>query len=320
MKRRTWLGLMAAAGVTAAWPLRAQTWPARPVRLIVPFAPGGAADTLARRLGEHLGQRLGQPVLVENRPGGNTLIAAESVLRAPADGYTFYSTATAILQMPMLYPGRYDEARDFVAVAHYAATPVALAVPGDSPARDVAALVAHLRAKKDSAYGSTGVGGSQHLYGEVLKRSTGIDSAHVPYKGEAPLLSDFLGGRLDWYIATPISVLPHVHAGKARLLAVTGKTRVDSMPDVPTFSEAGVDGLHLVGWHGMFAAAGTPPDIIARMSAETVQVLDLPDIRAFLLESGLVPRPLDHTAFAAELPQFRTYFQNIIDSHQIRVD
>lgn len=302
-------------------PAAAQTYPERPVRIVVPFAPGGASDVLTRRIGEQLAERLKQPVVVENKAGGNTLIASEAVAKSAADGYTLYSTNTTLLQIPLLYPARYDALRDFAPVAQFALAPLALAVPTSSPAQDVAGLVEWLKARPGTtSYGTAGAGGTQHILSESFKLAAGVDSVHLPYKGESPLLTDFLGGRIDWYIATPITILPQVRAGKVRLLAVTGEQRFALAPEVPTFKELGYADQAMVGWYALFAPAGTPAPIIERLGREVAAIVRSPDVEAYLRENGLVPSGSGAQEFGPQLKPFQDGFARMIKASNIRVE
>ncbi|WP_194714926.1 Bug family tripartite tricarboxylate transporter substrate binding protein [Noviherbaspirillum soli] len=300
----------------------AGSYPDKPVRIVVPFAPGGASDTITRKIADKLSPRLRQPVIVDNRAGGNTVIASEHVAKGPKDGYTIYSTNTTIFQVPMVSPNaRYDEEKDFRPLARCCTAPLALVVRADSPVRTTREFVENMKARPgQTSYGTAGAGGTQHILSEALKRSGGIDSIHIPYKGEAPLVSDFLGGRLDWYIATPITIAPFVKSGKARVLAVTGPDRIPLFPDIPTFKEQGIPSLEAVGWYGLFAPAGTPASVVDRLSQELVAVLQQPDITQYINESGLVPAVLGADEFAKTLPPLRETFRTLIRENNIKVE
>lgn len=323
MKFRIIVALLAAlcgsAGVHAN---EASAYPDRQVRIIVPFAPGGASDTITRKIAEKLAGAMKQSVLVENKAGGNTMIASDFVAKAPRDGYTLYSTNTTIVQMPMLYANAsYNEERDFTPIAQCCSAPLALVVRSDSPVKNVKEFVEQVRARPGkTSYGTAGAGGTQHILSEAFRRATGIDSVHVPYKGEAPLVVDFLGGRLDWYIATPITIQPHVQSGKVRVLAVTGDQRVGLFPDAPTFKEAGVPQLDVVGWYGFFAPAKTPAPVVERLSKEIVAILKQPDITEYLVKNGLVPTAYDAFEFGKRLPAFRDTFRSMVKENNIKVD
>jgi tripartite-type tricarboxylate transporter receptor subunit TctC len=171
-----------------------------------------------------------------------------------------------------------------------------------------------------NAYGTAGSGGTQHILSEAFRRAMGIDAIHAPYKGEAPLVADFLGGRLDWYIATPITILPHVQSGKVRVLAVTGDDRIGLFPEAPTFREAGVPQMNAVGWYGVFAPANTPAPIVDRLSKEIVAIVKQPDIVEYLIKNGLVQTGYDAGEFAKRLPAFRQTFRSMIRENNIKVD
>jgi tripartite-type tricarboxylate transporter receptor subunit TctC len=306
----------------AAYADEVSTYPDKPIRIVVPFAPGGASDVITRKIADKLSPRLKQPVIVDNRAGGNTMIASEFVAKAPKDGYTIYSTNTALIQMPMLYStARYDEEKDFTPLAQCCGAPLALVVRADSPPKSVKEFIDYIKARPgQTSYGTAGAGGTQHLLSETLKRTAGIDSIHVPYKGEAPLMTDFIGGRIDWYIATPITISPHVKSGKVRVLAVTGEDRVSLFPDTPTFKELGVPKLDVVGWYGLFAPAKTPKAIIDKLSKELVAVMKQPDIIAYIRENGLVPTALGSDEFANRLPAVRETFRTMIKENNIKIE
>jgi tripartite-type tricarboxylate transporter receptor subunit TctC len=297
------------------------SYPEKPLRVVVPYLPGGAADVITRRVGERLSQRLKQPVVVDNRPGGNTLIGTEAVAKSAADGYTLYSTNTTLLQMPFLYPGRYNALRDFRPVAQYAESPLALAVLSSVPASNVKEFVAYLKSRPGrTSYGSSGVGGTQHIFSEAFKRATGVDSVLVPYRGEPPLMTDFLGGRIDWFIATPHAVYPHVKSGKVKLLAVTGEQRFDLAPNVPTFKEEGIADLVVVGWYALFAPAATPTPIIEKLSREVAEIIRTPEITQYLRDNGLVPTGAGHQDFLPKLKVTEEAFGRMIRENNITVD
>lgn len=323
MKRLVSCLFLSALGLSAAaYADDASKYPDRPVRIVVPFAPGGASDVITRKIADQLSPRLKQQVIVDNRAGGNTIIASEHVINSPKDGYTLYSTNTTLVQIPMLYSSaRYNEEKDFTPLAQCCGAPLVLVVRADSPVKTTQELFDYIKARPGTtSYGTSGAGGTQHLLSETLKRTTGMDSVHVPYKGEAPLMSDFLGSRIDWYIATPITISPHIKSGRVRPLAVTGNERIPIFPDVPTFKEQGVARLDVVGWYGLFAPAGTPQAIVDRLSTALVQVLKEPDITAYIAENGLVPTALGAEEFAKRLPAFRETFRTMITENNIKIE
>lgn len=280
------LAVLAALAPLAA---HAQPWPVRPLRLIVPFAPGGPADIVARALAAGLAAPLGQPLVVENRAGGNANIGAEAALQAAADGYTlFLATSTHASNVSMEARLRYDLVRDFAPVARLAWFPLVLAVHPSVPARSVAELIALARAKPGALnYASAGSGGGAHLAAESFRAATGADLVHVPYKGTGPAVADLVAGHVGLMFASVASVIGQVKSGQLRPLAATGARRIAALPAVPTLAEAGLPGLVIVSWFGLLAPAGTPAAAIARLNAETGRVLGSADfLRRLEAEGG----------------------------------
>ncbi len=263
----------AAVAIVAALPILAigQAFPSRPLHVVVPFAPGGAVDTVARIVGAQLSMQVGQAVVVENKPGGQANIGAEVVAHAAPDGYTMLLGANGLATNPTLMHMSFDPLEAFATVARVGYAPLVLVVPEASPAQSVAGLVAYIKAHPGATnYGSAAVGGSGHLASELFKMKTATDSQHVPYKGGAPALTDLIAGRLTYMLINPLEAAPHVKAGKLRALAVSAPKRIGSLPDVPTFDEAGVPGFQATVWWGFVrsgrhaegrgraAAAGNP--------------------------------------------------------------
>lgn len=234
--------------------------PAKPLRVVVPFAPGGAVDTVARIVGERLATQIGQPVVVENKPGDNANIGAHEVVRAGADGGTLLLGANGLATNPFLSKRLpFDPLTDLVAVGRAGYATLVLVVPADSKVSDLSQLIALAREKKgEMNYGSSAIGGSGHLAGELFKRSADIKALHVAYKGGAPALTDLIGGRLDFMLINPLEAAPHVASGRLRALAVATGKRIDALPKVPTFAEAGVPGFNATVWWGYMAPAKTP--------------------------------------------------------------
>lgn len=277
---------------TSAGPARAQAaggWPNRPIRLIHPWAAGGGGDIVSRLLAEKMRVELGQPVLVENRPGAGGNVGAELAARQPADGYSIMTTAAGFAIAPSLFRNlNYDALKDFVPVTKIATAPLLVLVRADSPLRSMADLVA--QAKKDPkslTYGSFGNGSPAHLMGESINRLAGISMTHVPYTGGGAA-TDLMGGSLSLAILDALSQTPQVKAGKLRALALNGTNRLPSLPDVPTLAETGI-AFELVGWHAMFAPAGTPPEVVERLNRVVNQIIAMPDVRARMFEVALFP-------------------------------
>ena len=265
-----------------AVPAGAQSWPAKPVRLLIGFSPGGPSDILSRLVGSKLAEGLGQPFVFDNRPGAGGNIAAELTAKSPPDGYTVLMGNNSILATNhVLYknPG-YDPVKDFEPVALIAAQPNILVVHPALPVKTVKELIVLAKAKPDALnYASTGSGAAAHLAAELFKSMTGTRMVHIPYKGAAPALTDVLAGQCQVMFATSLSVQPHIQAGRLRPLAVTTAQRARANPDLPTVAEAGVPGFEANTWHGMVLPARTPPAIVGRLNAEINKVLHNADIR-----------------------------------------
>ena len=277
---------------TVATDAAAQAYPNKPIRLIVPYAAGGATDLMARSIAQKLGAGLGVQVVVDNRGGAGGNIAADIAAKAPPDGYTLFFGATGQLVInPVLYAKlTFDPMKDFAPIGLVGQLPLFLTVPVTLPINSVAELVAAVRAKPDKFnYGSSGIGGTTHLAMEMLKARTGMSITHVPYKGTAAAVNDMLGGSLQVMFDAWATTGPHVHSGKLRFLAVSSATRSAFEPKVPTVAESGYPGFDLGVWYGLLAPAGTPADIIARLSAETAKVTVQPDLKQTFATMGMEP-------------------------------
>jgi len=288
----------------------AQTYPVKPIRFVVPFAPGGASDVLARLVGQKLAERLGQPVVVENKPGAATTVGAAEVARAPADGYTLLLAPAPFVIAPLMYQNLpYDAARDFTGVALLASSPLILTAHPSVAATTPQELLALAKSKPGAImYGSPGNGSVPHLATELFKMRTGADFTHVPYKGGGPAVSDLVAGHIGVMFASPIEVSQHVAAGKLRYIVASTKDRVPSLPGVPTVGELGIAGFDVVAWFGVVAPAATPKDIVSRLSQEIGQILAAPDVREKLAAQGaditFLPAPEFNAFIAREREQW----------------
>ena len=279
---RLFVALAAGACALSASPVAwGQAWPAKPVKFVIPYPPGGLADTYARTLGQALSDRLAQPVVVENKPGGSLIIGTEAVAKAPADGYTILlaSVSSLALNASAFKKLPYDPVKDFAPVAMTFHIPLFLMVNIDLPVKSVRELIAYAKANPGKlSFASLGHGSSLHIAGEVFKTMAGIDILHVPYKGTTTALPDLVSGRVSM-IFDGGAFLPQVQGGKVRLLAITSPKRLDSMPEVPTMAEAGVPGYDLSFWFGIAAPAGTPRPIVDRLSREIGEISRQPAFR-----------------------------------------
>ncbi len=264
------------------------TYPAKPIRLLVGYAPGGATDIVARTIATKLQESLGQPVIVENKPGATSNIATEMVVKAQPDGYTLLlgTIANATNMTAYKNPG-YDTLRDLVPITQTMSAPSVLAVHPSVPAKSLRELIALAKAQPGKlTYASSGTGGSPHLAGELLKLRAGIDLLHIPYKGATPGMTDLLGGQVTMSFQTALSAIPHLQSGKLNVIAVAATKRMTLLPNVPTMAEAGLPDFEVSSWNGLFAPAKTPPEIIARLHQATVKVLAQPEVRDKLAAQG----------------------------------
>lgn len=308
--RRRWLGAATGATVVAGLPLGARAeagWPTRPVRVIVPFPPGGATDITARLLAERLAPRLGQPVVIENKGGASGILGTDMTAKAPPDGYTIaVSLSTSFLINQFLYSKLpYDPQRDLVLLSLLATAPVTLVVRPGLAVRTVPELLDHLRANKGKvSYGSWGAGSYAHLGGAYLSKILDAGMSHVPYKGEAAMLQDLVGGQIDLAFASAVGARPYLGPGKLTVVGVTGDQRMQVLPDVPTLAEQGLkdDAFRVVGWVALGGPAKLPPAIVERLAKETEAVFADADVRQRISDMGFVP-------VAAGPAEFRAIYQ-----------
>lgn len=265
-------------------------YPAKPVRIIVGYQAGGPTDMVARLLATKLQTALGQPFVVENKTGAGSNIASEYVAAAPADGYTLLLAAAPITMNGFVYKNqKFDVQKSFEPISMVMSAPAILAVSPTLPVKNLQELIA--LAKKEPGkltFGSTGTGGSQHMAGEMLKQRAGMDIVHVPYKGASAALTDLIAGHITMAFMTSVSAVPYLKAGKIRPIAVAASTRLSQLPDIPTFTEAGLAGFESDSWNGLFAPAGTQPSILNKLHAEVVKAVASPDIRDKLVPQGAV--------------------------------
>ena len=282
---------LAALAVAAAAPASA-AYPDKPIRIIVPFSPGGATDMLARTVGQKLQESWGQPVIVENRPGAGGNIGAAAVAKAAPDGYTLLLVAAGFMAVnPHVYNNlTYDSVKDFAPITQMVSAPLLLVTHPSVPVANFQDYVRLVKAEAGKfPVGNGGVGTAQHLGGEYLDMVAQMKSLHVPYKGSAPATADLLGGQVKAMLDNMVTLIPHVKAGKLKALAVTSKERVSNLPDVPTVSESGLPGFETGTWYGIVAPAGTPKDVVEKLKKEIVRILALPEMRESFLKQGLQP-------------------------------
>ena len=316
---RTTAAALLALGCLAAG---AQTYPSRPIKLVVPFAPGGGADLVARAVAVPLARRLGQPVVVENKPGGGGTLGADLVAKAPADGYTvLYTTPGVQFTNPFLMAKLpYDPVHDLVPVSQVAVVPSVLVVNKSVPASNLKELMQYARANPGKlTFASAGIGSSSHLAGELLKYTAKVDMVHVPYRGTGPALQDLLGGQVSMAIDSVVVYQPHIESGTVRAIAVSSAERVPSLPGVPSMADdfPGFEGSPI---NYLSVRAGTPPEIVQRLSAEVNAVLSSPETRKALLANGVLPKGSTPEQMAAVVKTETAKWKKVIEVSGAKVD
>ena len=282
--------LLASLLLFAAASVLGQAFPAKPIRLIVPFPPGGSNDIVGRMIGTHLGERLGRPVVIENRGGAGGIIGSELAVKSPPDGYTLLVISVAYAYNPFLYKLTFDPSKAIATVAQIGTGPNAVAVHPVLPAKSIKELIALAKAKPGQLrYASAGVGTFQHLSSELFRLMAGVDMLHVPFKGGGPAMISVVSGETQISIGSLIQTLPHIRTGRLRLLGVGGAKRTAVFPDVPTIAEAGVPGYEANNWWGIVAPAGTPEAIIKRLHSEISAILTSPDVQKWFASEGAEP-------------------------------
>ena len=297
-RRRVLLAALGAGGAAALpFPTRAQAWPAKPIRIVIGFPPGATSDILARTIGEKISPALGQPVIVEHKPGASTTIASQFVAKAPPDGYTWFINLALHYQNQLLYKSLpYDIFRDFANVTDVCISPVLLIVNGSNPAKTPKEFVEWGKGRRLS-YASWGNGSTGHLLGHLFAQRTGLDATHVAYKGGAAAVTDVVGGQVDYIIIDIGSTRSHLQSGRLRALGLFLDKRMPQAPDVPTMEEAGFSGMNIAGFYGMYAPAGTPREIVARMASEVQKALKSPEVAQRFYDFAFVPGGKDPEAF-----------------------
>jgi len=301
----------------------AQPYPVRPIRLIVPYPPGGPTDLIGRVVSELLGKRLGQQVIVDNRGGAATVIGAEIAARSPADGYTLLlATITTLAVTPALQKKLpYQPERDFTPISMLAVQPYLLAVNPSLPASSVKQLVAHAKANPGKlSFASAGIGAGAHLAGEMLKYMAAIDVVHIPYKGTGPAMTDLISGQVSYLFGGISAVYPHAQAGKLRVLAVSSAKRSPALPDIPTVAEGGIAGYGTNSWNSLVAPRGTAKPIVDRLNAETVAVLNQPEVRERLRGQGIDPDPGTPAQLAAHIKSEAARFDKLIKAIGLKTE
>ncbi len=307
---------LAIAGAAAAQ----QAYPSKPIHWISPFSPGGGNDILSRLIAQQLTENWGQQVIVENRPGGNTIIASQVLVKSPPDGYTILCAGTDHVLVPLLMPTPYQD-KDFTPVATIAAGELILVVNPSMPANNLQELIALAKSKPGKLnYASWGAGSSSHIGMELFSMMMGLKMQHVPYKSGPPAITDLIGGQVDMYLSVIPSVVAHIRSGKLKAIAVSGEARTPAAPQVPTFTEAGVPGFDVKIWHSILAPAGTPKDIVDKLSAELAKIVALPAIRTKMAAQGLQPFYSTPEQFTALLKTDSARYAKVIKAANIKIE
>ena len=318
-----WAGALAmcvGAAAPSAW---AQSYPNRPIKLIAPYPAGGGVDAVARLIGERLATRLGQPIVVDNKPGAAATIGGDALAKSAPDGYTLMvGSITDYAIAPHVHKNlSFDVRKDFAPIVEMGYGTVILVVSADFPPRNVKELIALAKSKPgELSFASSGIGGLQHLNGEMFKQMAGIDLVHVPYKGTTQLLPDLLAGRVPMAIDSLPAHLPHIKSGKVRVLAVASATRAATLPDVPTMAEAGLPGYESATNYTLFAPAGTPKDIVALLNKETNAILQMPDVREKLQTQGIVITGGSVEAVERRIPREVDKWTKVVKASHLKFD
>lgn len=323
LARRLWAAGLAAALATATVAAGADVLPARPLRIVVPAAAGGNLDLVSRHLAQKLSEQLGQPVVVENRPGGNYMLAVDAVARAPADGTTYLAIADSFLYTPTVAPiATYDPLGDFVGVSLVARVPLLLVTHPAVPAASAVQMIALAKDRPgELTYGTSGNGSTGHIAAELFGSMARIRMTHVPYKGNAPALIDVMGGRTTLMFDTVSTSLAHVKAGRLKALGVTSRTRSPLLPDLATLDESGLPGYESTIFNGLAARRGTPPAMLERMNAEIRKAVQQSDFRAQMLQQGIeLEASASPAEFAATLKTLSDRYARLIKDAGIRGD
>jgi tripartite-type tricarboxylate transporter receptor subunit TctC len=323
MMKRVCVGFLGIALATVAGFASAQAWPSKPIKWVVPFAPGGTTDILARTVGDKLAISLGVPVVIENKPGAGGGIGAEFTAKSAPDGYTIMggTISTHAINASLYSKLPYDPVKDFEPITLIARVPNMLVVNPSIPAKDVKELIALLKANPGKyTFASSGNGTSQHLSGELFKAMAGVEMQHIPYKGSPPALQDVVGGQVTMTFDNITTAWPLAKAGKLRALAVTTAKRSAVAPDVPTLAEAGLPGFEVGSWQGVFAPAGTPPEIVKRLNVEIVKILNMPDVKEKLIGLGAEPVGNSSEEFSAMVKAEVVKWADVVRKSGAKVD
>lgn len=314
--------LMGAIALAAGPAFGQQAYPTRPIRIIVPYPSGGGVDPVARLIGSKLSESLGQSVIVDNRPGGNTIIGVDALAKSAPDGHTIGMVAVTHVTLPHLMSKLpFDVIKDFAPIASIVSTEMALVLNPSVPATSLGEFIALAKSKPGQlTFASSGTGSPTHLAGEMLNAQAGTEIRHIPYKGGAPAMTDLLGGQVNMYFSAIPLAIPHVASGKIRGIAVTGDARHPGLPQVPTFEQAGLPGFEFTIWYGLLAPAGTPKPVIDRLSTEIGRIMAMSDVKEKVAAQGNSLFYLDSEQFARRMDADMAKYAKLIKSANIKMD
>ncbi len=317
MQVLTLSALMAVAGAALPPP----AYPSKPIRLIVPFSAGGGSDMVARVIASKLTESWGQQVIVDNRPGGNTMIGTDIVAKSPPDGYTLLVGGTSHVTTPSLFTTPFDAVKDFAGIATVSSGELILALNPAVPANNLREFIAYAKSKPGQLnYATYGSGSASHLGTEMFGIMVGVKMQHIPYKGAGPAATDLIGGQVPVFLSTPPPVIPHIRSGRAKAVAISGEHRLSALPQVPTFTEAGLPGFDVRNWVGMLAPAGTPKTIVDKLSLEISRIVALPFFKEKLDTQGWEPFVSTPEQFAALMKADMAKWAKVIKTANIKVD
>ena len=298
-----------------------QAYPNKLIRFIVPYPPGGSGTILARLIGQKMTEDWGQQVIVDHRPGGNTIIGSEALVRSPPDGYTILLTTSTHVTNPSLLALPYDTVKDFAPVATVSKNEYVLALHPSVPANNLQEFIALAKSRPGQLnYASTGTGSPHHLAGELFQIMTGVRMQHIPYKGAGQILPDLIGGQVQLTFMSPLNAIPHVKTGQLKVIAITGETRLPALPQVPGFTEAGLPGFEARNWWAVYVPTGTPKDIVDKLSTEIAKIMALPDIKEKLAAQGADPLISTPEQLAALIRAEIAKFAKIVKTANIKLE
>ncbi|MBI3371184.1 MAG: tripartite tricarboxylate transporter substrate binding protein [Betaproteobacteria bacterium] len=324
MKSSTSLAKILTAGVLMAFACAAfaqQSYPSKPIRFIIPYPPGGGTSIVAHLLGQRLNESWGQPVIVDNRPGGNTIIGAEAVVKSPPDGHTILLASSTHVLNPLLLSIPYDAIKDFAPVVTLYSSELVLVLNPSVPANNLQEFIALAKSRPGQLnYASVSAGGTTHLAAESFNIMAGVKTQHINYKGAGPALADLISGQVQLSFAAPVAALAYIKSGRLKAIAISGETRLPALPQVPTFTEAGLPGFDVRLWFGVLAPAGTPKEIVDRLSHEIARIMGMPDMKEKLVGQGLEPFTSTPEQFAALMKADMAKFARIIKTANIKIE